>query len=438
MSHLSSGSTSDERLNSLDTILPLFSYTINIMALITVHELQTLIQHTLAAHSTPLAIESLPVAVATGRVLAENITANIHIPHANVSAMDGYALPAAALAGSRWRLIGEAAAGHGFDAPVPADACIRIMTGAVVPDDCVTVVMQENVRVEGDEIVLTQDASAGSHIRYRGEEVAQGSTVLHAGRILRAADVLLLAALGVGQVPVYRKLKVAVLSTGDELCEPDTALQHPSQIYDSNRYMLMARLHQLAVDVIDLGKVADDLDRIMHVLQTAAQQADVIITSGGVSVGDYDYLREAVQRLGVIHHYKVAMKPGKPFVFGRLGQAWYFGLPGNPISGFAGFDQFLKAALWQLNGANELPKPLSFPAILSQPVKKTVGRMDFQRAIIQQQADGTWLAAPCGSQDSHRVLGMSQANAYLILPLESGSLPAGSQVMVQPFSETFL
>ena len=409
------------------------------MALITVHELQTLIQHTIAADKTTLAIESCPITAATGHILAETITANINLPHANVSAMDGYALPSVANKGSRWRLIGEAAAGHLFDAPIPVDGCIRIMTGAVVPHGCVTVVMQENVHLEGNEIVLTQDVTTGDNIRYQGEEIRQGTTVLHRGRIIRTADVLLLAALGVGQVHVNRKLKVAVLSTGDELCEPNTVLNNPSQIYDSNRYMLMARLHQLAtIHTIDLGKVTDNLNNIMQTLQIAAQKYDVIITSGGVSVGDYDYLREAVQRLGMIHHYKVAMKPGKPFVFGKLGQAWYFGLPGNPISGFAGFDQLLKSALWQLSGASELPKPLSFPAILSQPVKKSVGRMDFQRAIIQQQSDGTWLAAPCGSQDSHRVLGISQANAYLILPLESDSLPAGSQVMVQPFSETFL
>ena len=408
------------------------------MALTSVAELQTLIHEQITRYAQPLSTETLPVAQAVNRVLAQDIQSSLAIPVANMAAMDGYALPTAALAGSTWQIIGESAAGRAYQGDFVENSCIRIMTGAVLPEPYTTIVLKENVAVNGNHITLLQDCAAAEHIRYKGEEVAVGDKVLSAGRILRQADVMLLAALGCAEVQVYRKIKVAVLSTGDELCEPDTALQHPSQIYDSNRYMLMARLRQLAVDVIDLGKVADDLDRIMHVLQTAAQQADVIITSGGVSVGDYDYLREAVQRLGVIHHYKVAMKPGKPFVIGRLGQAWYFGLPGNPISGFAGFDQFLKAALWQLNGTNELPKPLSFPAILNQPVKKAVGRMDFQRAIIQQQADGTWLAAPCGSQDSHRVLGMSQANAYLILPLESCSLPAGSQVMVQPFSDTFL
>lgn len=407
------------------------------MALITVHELQTLIQQTIAASSTPLATETVAVAHAVGRVLANDVLATIPLPYANVSAMDGYALPSAALAGSRWRLVGEAAAGHVFTDAVPPNACIRIMTGAVVPDDCCTVVMQENVRIENNEVVLTHDAQAGSHIRYQGEEVAQGTTVLSQGHRVRSADIALLASLGIGTLAVYRPIKVAVLSTGDELCEPDTHLTSPSQIYDSNRHMLMARLHQLPVEVMDLGKVPDHLEGITQVLREASQQADVIITSGGVSVGDYDFLREAVQRLGVIHHYKVAMKPGKPFVFGRLQQAWYFGLPGNPISGFAGFDQFLKAALWQLSGTTRPPQALTFPATLSQDVKKAAGRMDFQRAIIQQQADGSWLAAPCGSQDSHRVLGMSQANAYLVLPLESTSLPAGSTVMVQPFDEAF-
>ena len=202
--------------------------------------------------------------------------------------------------------------------------------------------------------------------------------------------------------------------------------------------MLMARLAPLPVEVIDFGQVADRLEDVLKMLNKVINQADVLITTGGVSVGDYDFMREAVERVGSIHHYKVALKPGKPFVFGQIMTTWCFGLPGNPVSGFVGFDIFLKAALWQLCGAAEIPQPVRFTAKLAEPVKKNHSRTDIQRGIISRQKDGTWLAAPCGSQDSHRIYQVSRANAYLVLPAESGSLPVGAEVTVQPFAEAFL
>ncbi len=408
------------------------------MALTPVHELQTLIRNHIDKNRVLPDKETVAVSAAAGRVLAEDIRSALNIPAADISAMDGYALPQAAEAGSVWKIAGESAAGHPFTGSLPEQGCIRIMTGAVVPAACTTVVLKENVQAEADHITLTQAVAPNSNIRYCGEEVAAGTTVLQAGRILRHADVMLLAALGIGSVPVYRKIKVAVLSTGDELHEPGTTLEAPDQIYDSNRHTLMARLRSLPVEVLDLGQAADDLEGVLRTLDQAARTADVVITSGGVSVGDYDYMREAVLRLGAIHHYKVAIKPGKPFVFGQMMNTWYFGLPGNPVSGFVGFDLFLKAPLWALCGASEVPSPLSFPAILSEAVKKSPGRTDIQRAILNQQEDGNWLVAPAGEQDSHRVWGVSRANAYLVLPAECTDLPAGSRVMVQPFSEAFL
>ncbi len=408
------------------------------MALTSVSELQTLIRDHIRKSRVLPAAETVAVAECAGRVLAEDIRSTLNIPGADISAMDGYALPRAAEAGSVWPLAGESAAGHPFAGTVPEQGCVRIMTGALVPAGGQTVVLKENVRLTDDGICLEQAASHGQNIRYCGEEVAVGDTVLSAGRILRPADVMLLAALGVGSVPVYRKIKVAVLSTGDELHEPGSTLSTPGGIYDSNRHTLMARLRALPVEVWDLGRAEDDLEGVMRTLSDAANRADVVITSGGVSVGDYDYMREAVLRLGAIHHYKVAVKPGKPFVFGQMLKTWYFGLPGNPVSGFVGFDLFLKAPLWQLCGADQPPLPLSFPATLSQAVKKSPGRTDIQRALLSQQADGSWLAEPAGAQDSHRVWGVSRANGYLLLPADCGDLPAGSSVLVQPFGEAFL
>ena len=408
------------------------------MALTPVHELQALIRDKIAAH--PLAVESetVPAVAAVGRVLAEDIVSPVNLPPADISAMDGYALQSAAAAGSEWAVAGESVAGGAFSGCLLDGACVRIMTGAVVPADCNTVIVQENVKFENGSIRLEKDVAEGANIRRKGEEIAAGDTVLTAGRILREADIMLLAALGYAQIEVRRKLRVAVLSSGDELLEPGTADNRTDRIYDSNRYMLMARLAPLPVEVIDFGQVADRLEDVLKMLNKVINQADVLITTGGVSVGDYDFMREAVERVGSIHHYKVALKPGKPFVFGQIMTTWCFGLPGNPVSGFVGFDIFLKAALWQLCGATDIPQPVRFTAKLAEPVKKNHSRTDIQRGIISRQDDGTWLATPCGSQDSHRIYQVSRANAYIVLPAESGSLPAGAEVTVQPFAEAFL
>lgn len=409
------------------------------MALTSVADLQTLMFTRIEQHKKLPESENIAVSQAAGRVLAQNIVSPRQVPDANVSAMDGYALPHAAAQGDVFTIVGESSAGHPFSGSLKQDECIRIMTGAVVPSDCVTVVIQENTAIdEQGKLLIKQEVATAQNIRYAGEEIQTGEQVLPRGRILRHADVMLLAALGFGDVLVYKKLRVAVLSTGDELTEVGEPLSQHGQIYDSNRHMLMSRLCDFPIEIIDLKRVPDDLEEIMRTLDAAANENDVVMTSGGVSVGDYDYLREAVERLGTIHHYKVAMKPGKPFVFGHMLRAWYFGLPGNPISGFVGFDIFVKSALWQLCGATDIPQPLRFQAALTAPVKKSAGRMDIQRATITQQADGTWTAAPCGSQDSHRILGTSQANAYMILPQDLGSLKVGETVVVQPFAQAFL
>lgn len=409
------------------------------MALTSVAELHNLIFTRIAQYQKLPETENIAVSQAAGRVLAQDITSPLNVPDANVSAMDGYALPHEATQGTLLSIVGESSAGHPFSGSVKQGECVRIMTGAVVPPDCITVVLQENINIdENGQVLIQQDVAAAQNIRYMGEEIKQGAQVLHHGRILRHADVMLLAALGFGTISVYKKLRVAVLSTGDELTEAGEPLTGQGQIYDSNRHMLMSRLRDFPIEIIDLKRVKDNLEDVMRTLDAAANENDVVITSGGVSVGDYDYMREAVLRLGAIHHYKVAMKPGKPFVFGQMLRAWYFGLPGNPISGFVGFDVFVKTALWQLCGATEIPQPLRFQATLTAPVKKAVGRMDIQRATIIRQPDGTWGAEPCGSQDSHRILGTSQANAYMILPQHSGSLNAGEMVEIQPFMQAFL
>ena len=407
------------------------------MSLTPIAELQSIIQNHIARRPLALASESVSLAQAAGRVLAQDVVAPVAIPSSHVSAMDGYALPQAASAHSSLKIVGESAAGKPFTGSLKTGECIRIMTGATVPACCTTVIIQENVARDGDQIVLQQDAPAAANIRYAGEEIQAGQTLFTAGRILRHADIMVLAAQGIASVLVQRKLRIAVLSTGNELAEAGSPIA-AHQIYDSNRPMLHSKLRDCPADIIDLGKLPDNLAATVHMLHQAAEQSDVVITSGGVSVGDYDYLRQAVAQVGTIHHYKVAMKPGKPFVFGQLGSAWYFGLPGNPVSGFVGFDVFIRAALWQMAGAAHVPQPLRFQAALTRNVKKAAGRADIQRAIISQNSDGTWQATPTGKQDSHRILGVSQANAYMILPQECGDLAAGASVMVQPVGEAFV
>lgn len=380
----------------------------------------------IAATLAPIArTETVALDDACGRVLAEAITSNIELPVADVSAMDGYAFTANS--GDTLTLIGESIAGRPFAGTVGAGECVRIMTGAVVPTGANTVEMQENTTRDGGRITLTRPTPPRANIRYRGEELQLGETVLQPGKILSAADVLLLAALGNAHVRVAAPLTVVLLSSGDELVAPGEALTESGQIYDSNRALLKALLKSLPVRVHDLGIIRDDPAAIEAALQQAAN-SDAIITSGGVSVGDYDYLKTAVAKLGSVQAYKIKMKPGKPFVFGNIGTAAYFGLPGNPVSSFVGFSQIVRPALWQLAGANPLPAPLTLTVPLAAPVRKAVGRRDFQRGILENGS-----VHPQGGQDSHRVYGLARANCLIDLPADSGDQPAGATVTVWPF-----
>lgn len=253
------------------------------MALTSVTELQTLIADKISQAQQRPSIETVTLTQAVGRVLAERVISTWNIPNADISAMDGYALPAAALSGSQWQIVGESVAGAAFSGSVPENGCVRIMTGARVPADCCCVVLQENTRVNDGRITLTQDVAEHANIRFAGEEVNEGNEVLGTGRILLPADVMLLAAIGLGEVAVYRKIKVAILSTGNELREPGSPIDDGEHIYDSNRHTLMARLRDLPVDVLDLGRIKDDLEDVLRTLDEAAHMADVLITSGGLS-----------------------------------------------------------------------------------------------------------------------------------------------------------
>lgn len=369
---------------------------------------------------------------ARGRILAQAVTAPLDVPPHRNSAMDGYALRHADL-GNRQalRVIGSSFAGRPLAGSVHAGECVRIMTGAVVPDGADTVVMQENVQRDGDTIQINKPPKAGENVRHPGEDMRTGDTILAAGHKLNSADLGLLASLGIGEVEVLRRPRVAFCSTGDELKSIGESLQ-PGDIYDSNRYTLYGLLNKLDVEMIDLGVVRDTPDAVEHAFQQAMQRADVFITSGGVSVGEADFVTATLQRLGQVNFWKVTAKPGKPLAFGTLGNTLFFGLPGNPVSVMATFLLFVRPAILTLRGETVSLVP-EYTAVCTTPLKKAPGRKDYQRGICERDSHGQWQVRSTGEQGSHILRSMSQANCFIALPLEWGDVAAGTNVTIIPF-----
>lgn len=382
-------------------------------------------------------IEWVSVSEALDRVVAAPVLAAINVPAGDNSAMDGYALRSSDCAAGmmEFEVIGEARAGHpwgiGADCtPLAAGQAVRIMTGALIPAGADTVIMQENTQRHGQRLALLQPALAGDNIRRAGEDIAQGSQVLAQGQRLTALHIGLLASLGIAQVQVLRKLRVAVLTTGDELLAPG-APAAPGKIYDSNRPLLLALLQRLALEVKDFGIVADDPAALRQVFTQAAHWADVVISTGGVSVGDADYTKDVLAELGQIDFWKIAMKPGKPFAFGRLGQGWFFGLPGNPVSTAVTYHQLVVPALRYLAGEGE-QHSLQLQVQAGQSFKKQPGRLDFQRGIVHSTAAGNQVVS-AGLQSSGVLSGMAKANCYLYLEQARGSVAPQEWVPVIPF-----
>jgi len=388
------------------------------------------------AESAPVSgTETLGIAETLDRVLAQPVAARIDVPPARNSAMDGYGLRSAdGHAGNVLRVVGVSAAGHPWDGPVGPGECVRILTGAVVPDDVDAVVVQERVRVDEGRVTLEAGVSPGANIRGRGEDTRAGTVILEPGRRLTAADIGLLASQGIGEVAVLRRPRVAFFTTGDELVPIGQPLG-PGQIHDSNRYTLAALLQRYPVEFVDLGVIADTEDAVRSALTQAGASADLILTTGGVSVGDADYVSRLLQQEGQVGFWKVAMKPGRPLAFGRFGSALFLGLPGNPVSAMATFSLFVRPALLRLSGTDATP-PWTLRARLQEDLRKRPGRADFQRGILEQR-DGEWVVRSTGGQGSHQLRSMSLANAYIRLPAESSGASAGEEVEVIPFQSVF-
>ena len=373
--------------------------------------------------------ETVPLHQALDRVLAAALAAPINVPAGDNSAMDGYALRAQDCPGNL-HVIGQSLAGHPFAGVMNVGQAVRIMTGALVPAGADAVVMQENVQHTGEQITLTQVPEAGENIRHAGEDIKLGSEVFAAGQRLSALDIGLLASLGIAQVTVARRLRVAILTTGDELL-PAGAESEAGKIYDSNRPLLAALLTRLAVEVMDMGIIADDLAALRCAFNEAMQWADVVISTGGVSVGDADYTKDVLAELGEIDFWKIAMKPGKPFAFGRLGSGWFFGLPGNPVSTAVTYHQLVMPGLRYLAGES-IPATQVLSAIATHPLKKQPGRTDFQRGILSNN-NGVNSVISAGLQSSGVLSAMAKANCYIRLDAERGSVAAGEIVNVIPF-----
>jgi molybdopterin molybdotransferase len=380
--------------------------------------------------------ERLFVRNALGRVLAEDVISPIDVPAHNNAAMDGYGVRAADLASdaeTALQVIGTAFAGRPFAGDIAAGQAVRIMTGGVLPPSVDTVVIQEVSRTEGDRLWVPPGQKAGQNTRRAGEDLRAGTPALAAGRRLVPADIGLIASLGIAEVTVRRRVRVAFFSTGDELVSLG---QQPTegQIFDSNRYTIYAMLAQFGVDIIDMGVVPDEPARLEAAFRQAIEQADAIITSGGVSVGEADFIKQLMATLGEVLFWKIAMKPGRPMAFGRIASgnqsAFLFGLPGNPVAVMVTFYQFVRDALHRMAGVRPLlPVPL-LPATCASNLKKAPGRTEFQRGVLFQE-QGEWHVRLTGAQGSGILRSMSEANCFIVLEHERGSIKAGDIVQVQ-------
>jgi molybdopterin molybdotransferase len=371
---------------------------------------------------------------ALGRVLAEDVLATVDVPGHDNSAMDGYAVRFADLAAEGetvLRLAGTTFAGRAFAGRLDAGHCVRIMTGGLLPDGADTVVVQEAVRTEGERIVIPAGQRQGQNIRRAGEDLRKGAPALRAGKLLRPAELGLIASLGVAEVCVRRRLRVAFFSTGDELCSLGAPIRE-GEVYDSNRYTLFGMLSRLGCETIDLGVVRDEPAALEAVLRQAADQADVIITSGGVSVGEADFVRDMLSKLGEVAFWKIAMRPGRPMAFGKIGTSWLFGLPGNPVAVMVTFYEFVRAALLKMMGVTPIEPLPQFRVPCVTPLKKRPGRSEFQRGILFRD-NGEWKVRATASQGSGVLRSMSEANCIIAVEPERGNVEAGEPVFVQPF-----
>jgi molybdopterin molybdotransferase len=406
--------------------------------------ISTLIQDIQLQAKRSDAMERLPLKQCLGRILANDILSPINVPATDNSAMDGFAFNSKDLKTDReqihLRIVGTVYAGQTSVPPTQASECIKIMTGAMMPPDCDTVIPQEFTKSseEGSITFAKDTVRAGENRRLRGEDLQAGKPAIQQGRIVKASDIGLAASLGITELSVYQRIKVAILSSGDELCDMSEPLI-PGKIYDSNRFSLYACLSRLGFEIIDCGIVRDTPEDLRRAFTLASQQADVIISSGGVSVGEADFTKQIMDELGEVGFWKIAMRPGRPMAFGSLKQispktspTVFFGLPGNPVAVMVTFYQFVRNALLQLNGALKPEVPLVLVQS-AEAIRKKSGRTEFQRGVLFRDSEGKLFVKSTGSQGAGILRSMSEANCFMILHHDQGNIAPGDWVDVEIF-----
>ncbi|OOG54312.1 gephyrin-like molybdotransferase Glp [Polaromonas sp. C04] len=390
----------------------------------------------LARLALPVAeLEEVGIFDALGRVLARDVISPVSVPPHDNSAMDGYAFDGAQLSADTplvLTVVGTALAGKAWQGSVKAGECLKIMTGAILPTGLDTVVPQEFAQIEGDRITIPPRLLApGDNRRFKGEDLLQGQPALQKGELLAPAALGLVASLGIKTVPVYRRLRVAYFSTGDEILSLGEAPREGA-VYDSNRYTVFGLLSRLGCEVIDLGVVRDDPALLEAAFTQAARQADAIITSGGVSVGEADYTRAMMKKLGDVAFWRIAMRPGRPMAVGRIGASVLFGLPGNPVAVMVTFLAFVRPALLRMMGCTANAPPL-LKARSAEAIRKKPGRTEYQRGIVSTAPDGSLQVRTTGNQGSGVLSSMVQANGLIVLHHAQGNVAAGDAVDVMMF-----
>ena len=381
--------------------------------------------------------ETINIKDALHRIVAESVIANINVPNHDNSAMDGYAINIDSLKGDgpfTLQITGKVFAGNQLEGNT--NEAVRIMTGATIPSGLNAVIPQEHAEAHQDVITFKTKPSINQNIRRLGEDIKSGQIVFQSGRKIESCDLGLLASLGIDSIKVYRKIKVAFFSTGDEIISLGNPLL-PGQVYDSNRYSLIGLLKRLDVEAIDLGVVPDNKKIIEDTLKKASDMADVIITTGGVSVGEADYMKEILKKIGEILFWKISMKPGRPLAYGKIGHCHYFGLPGNPVSTMVTFYQFVREAILTLSGQRPIPKIPLIKAKLLLPIKKIPGRTEFQRGIYEQDDEGIFKVSPLKDQGSGILRSMSEANCFIVLHEDMAHLEKDMWVDIQLFTSLF-
>ncbi|HHC7219904.1 bifunctional molybdopterin-guanine dinucleotide biosynthesis adaptor protein MobB/molybdopterin molybdotransferase MoeA [Vibrio parahaemolyticus] len=376
-------------------------------------------------------IEACKIENAYGRVLAEHIISPVNVPQYTNSAMDGYAIRSDDVDRDSYQIVAEVMAGHAYDQPLEVGQAVKIMTGAPTPLNGDTVVMREQASQDGDKVTFNgAHIKAGQNVRQAGEDLAIGSDVFTAGTRLASPEMGMIASLGFGEANVFRKLKIAVFSTGDEVQAPGTE-QKANSIYDSNRFTIMGMLEKLGCEILDFGILEDNEQLMIEALENASAQADVVMTSGGVSVGDADYIKLALDKLGQIDFWRINMRPGRPLAFGQINNKPFFGLPGNPVAVMVSFINFVEPALRKMQGEQGW-KPLKVNAIATENLRSRQGRTEFSRGTYELDDTGRLTVRTTGKQGSGILRSMSEANCLIEISPAIDTVKAGESVTIIP------